>query len=121
MAETIGWIGLGSIGHRMVRHLADAGHPLLVADIANAANAPPGARIAASNGEVAAGADIVILSLPNGRITETVAREIVTAKGRRARTVIETSTIGIAAAETAARILREADIELIDAPVSGGI
>jgi 3-hydroxyisobutyrate dehydrogenase-like beta-hydroxyacid dehydrogenase len=121
VAETIGWIGLGSIGHRMVRHLAGAGHPLLVADIANASNAPQGARIAASNGEVAAGADIVILSLPNGRITETVAREIVAAKGRRARTVIETSTIGIAAAETAARILREADIDLIDAPVSGGI
>jgi 3-hydroxyisobutyrate dehydrogenase len=121
VAETIGWIGLGSIGHRMVRHLAGAGHPLLVADIVNAANAPTGARIAASNGEVAAGADIIILSLPNGRITETVAREIAAAKGRRARTVIETSTIGIAAAETAARILREADIELIDAPVSGGI
>lgn len=121
MAETIGWIGLGSIGHRMVRHLSGAGHPLVVADIANSANAPQGARIAASNGEVAAGADIVILSLPNGRITQAVAREIAAAKSRRVRTVVETSTIGIAAAEAAAGILRDAGIELIDAPVSGGI
>ena len=121
MSETIGWIGLGSIGHRMVRHLANAGHTLVVADVRNTDGAPPGARIAASNGEVAACADTVILSLPNGRITEAVAREIIGAKGRRARTVIETSTIGIAAAEAAARILREEGVEFIDAPVSGGI
>ena len=32
MKETIGWIGVGSMGHRMSRHLATAGYPLVVAD-----------------------------------------------------------------------------------------
>jgi 3-hydroxyisobutyrate dehydrogenase len=36
------------------------------------------------------------------------------------KTVIDTSTIGIKAAETVAEILRGADIAFVDAPVSGG-
>ena len=32
MKETIGWIGVGSMGHRMSRHLTTAGYPLVVAD-----------------------------------------------------------------------------------------
>jgi 3-hydroxyisobutyrate dehydrogenase len=120
MAETIGWIGLGSIGHRMVRHLAAAGHPLVVSDLRNTDKAPAGARVARSNAEVAAAAATVILSLPDGKVTEAVAREIASAPGRKTKTVIETSTIGIAAAEKATQILAEAGIELVDAPVSGG-
>ena len=34
MKETIGWIGIGSMGHRMSRHLVAAGYPLVVADAA---------------------------------------------------------------------------------------
>jgi len=121
VAETIGWIGLGSIGHRMVRHLANAGHTLVVADARTTGNAPQGAHIAGSNAEVASSAGIIFLSLPDGRVTEVVAREIANAPGRKAKCVIETSTIGIAAAEKAAQILGEAGIEFVDAPVSGGI
>ena len=32
MTETIGWIGIGSMGHRMSRHLVNGGHSLVVAD-----------------------------------------------------------------------------------------
>jgi len=120
MKETIGWIGVGSMGHRMSRHLAAAGYPLVVADAVTTERAPPGSAIAKSNAEVAARADTVILSLPDGAVSEAVARELAVAKSRRVKTVIDTSTIGIKAAEAVAAVLAAAGIELVDAPVSGG-
>jgi 3-hydroxyisobutyrate dehydrogenase len=120
MKETIGWIGVGSMGHRMSRHLAKAGYPLVVADAVSTERAPPGATIAKSNAEVAEKAETVILSLPDGTVSEAVARELVAAKSRRVKTVIDTSTIGIKAAEAVATILAAAGIELVVAPVSGG-
>ena len=107
MKETIGWIGVGSMGHRMSRHLAKAGYPLVVADAVSTERAPPGATIAKSNAEVAEQADIIILSLPDGKVSEAVAREIAAAKPRRVKTVIDTSTIGIKAAEAVAAMLDE--------------
>src|SRR6185503_12524268 len=120
MKETIGGIGVGSMGHRMSRHLSVAGYQLVVADAASTERAPAGAAIAKSNAEVAQRADTVILSLPDGKVSEAVARELAAAKSRRVKTVIDTSTIGIKAAEAVASILAAAGIEFIDAPVSGG-
>jgi 3-hydroxyisobutyrate dehydrogenase len=120
MKETIGWIGIGSMGHRMSRHLAKAGYPLVMADAVSTKLAPDGATIAKSNAEVAEKADVIILSLPDGSVSEAVAREIASAKTRRVKTVIDTSTIGIKAAEAVAAVLEKADIQFVDAPVSGG-
>jgi 3-hydroxyisobutyrate dehydrogenase len=120
MKETIGWIGIGSMGHRMSRHLAKAGYPLVMADAVSTERAPEGATIAKSNAEVAEKADVIILSLPDGSVSEAVAREIAATKKRRAKTVIDTSTIGIKAAEAVAAVLEKADIQFVDAPVSGG-
>jgi 3-hydroxyisobutyrate dehydrogenase len=120
MKETIGWIGIGSMGHRMSLHLAKAGYPLVMADAVSTKLAPPSATIAMSNAEVAEKADVIILSLPDGSVSEAVAREIAAAKKRRVKTVIDTSTIGIKAAEAVAAVLEKADIQFVDAPVSGG-
>ena len=120
MTETIGWIGIGSMGHRMSRHLVAGGHALVMADAVSTERAPPGARIVGSNAEVAALADTVILSLPDGNVSQAVARELAGASPRKVKTVIDTSTIGIAAAKSAAGILAAAGIEYVDAPVSGG-
>jgi 3-hydroxyisobutyrate dehydrogenase-like beta-hydroxyacid dehydrogenase len=120
MTETIGWIGLGQMGHRMSRHLADAGHALVVADAASTEKAPPGSKVAKSNAEVAALADTIILSLPDGNVSQTVARDIASASPRKAKLVIDTSTIGPKAAEAVAGILADAGIAFVDAPVSGG-
>ena len=121
MAETVGWIGVGSIGHRMARNLAKAGYHLIVADAGSTALAPEGSTIAASNADVAAGAETIILSLPDGKITEAVCREIAAAPNRRVTTVIDTSTIGIEAARTAHALLAAQGVDFVDAPVSGGI
>jgi 3-hydroxyisobutyrate dehydrogenase len=120
MAGTIGWIGVGSMGHRMSRHLVAAGHALVVADAVSTERAPEGAKIAKSNAEVAALADTIILSLPDGTVSEAVAREIAAASPRKVKTVVDTSTIGIKAAENVAAILSKAGITFVDAPVSGG-
>ena len=120
MADTIGWIGVGSMGHRMSRHLVAAGHALVVADAQSTERAPPEARIAKDNAEVAALADTIILSLPDGAVSESVARELAAAAPRKVSTVIDTSTIGIKAAEAVNAILDKAGIAFIDAPVSGG-
>lgn len=120
MKETIGWIGVGSMGHRMSRHLAKAGYPLVVADAVSTERAPAGSKVAKSNAEVAGLADTIVLSLPDGSVSQAVAREIAAAKPRLVKTVIDTSTIGSKAAEAAAAILAKADVEYVDAPVSGG-
>jgi 3-hydroxyisobutyrate dehydrogenase len=120
MAETLGWIGIGSMGHRMTRHLVKAGHTLVVADAVSTEKAPEGVKVAKSNAEVAALADTIILSLPDGTVSEKVAREIAAASPRKVKMVIDTSTIGIKAAEAVDAVLTKAGIAFIDAPVSGG-
>ena len=92
----------------------------MVADAVSTERAPDGAEIAESNGELAALADTVILSLPDGNVSQAVAREIAAASPRKTKTVIDTSTIGIKAAEAVAATLAKAGIEFVDAPVSGG-
>jgi 3-hydroxyisobutyrate dehydrogenase len=120
MKETIGWIGVGNMGRHMSRNLLAAGYPVVVADAASTQHAPAGAAIAKSNAEVAQRAATVILSLPDGNVSQAVARELLAAPDRRVATVIDTSTIGIAAAQAMAAMLGEAGIEFVDAPVSGG-
>ena len=85
MKETIGWIGIGSMGHRMSKHLAKAGYPLVMADAVSTKLAPPGATIAKSNAEVAEKADVIILSLPDGSVSEAVAREIAAPRSAASR------------------------------------
>ena len=117
----IGFIGLGNMGRPMATNLAAAGNDLLVFDATGTAErAPDGAIVAASVGDVAAAAETVILSLPDGAIVGAVADEIIARNGRRVNTVVDTSTIGIAAAERAAGRLHDSEIEYVDAPVSGG-
>lgn len=118
--EAIGWIGVGSMGHRMSRHLVEAGLTVIVADAVSTQRAPAGTKVAGSNGEVARLADTIVLSLPDGAVSEAVARELAAATPRRVKTVIDTSTIGIKAAQTIAGVLKTAGIEYVDAPVSGG-
>lgn len=120
--HTVGFIGLGNMGGPMAANLANAGIRLLVHDAAGTqARAPRGAAIAPDNRAVARGADVTLLSLPDGNIVQAAIKEIRSAKNRRVHTVIDTSTIGMAAAQKAHATLAEAGIDYYDAPVSGGV
>ena len=68
MAETVGFIGLGTMGRPMARNIQKHGHAMVVFDVDEAALAPlieGGARAAGSPAEVAAASDVVITMLPD--------------------------------------------------------
>ncbi|NQV60221.1 MAG: NAD(P)-dependent oxidoreductase [Alphaproteobacteria bacterium] len=118
----IGFIGLGAMGSRMAANVAAAGFPMICFDVAGTKDrAPEGAAIAASVGAVAAAAEIIILSLPNGAVSASVAEEIIETNQRTVSTIIDTSTIGVAAAKFVHSRLAGSELAYMDAPVSGGI
>ena len=117
--EQFGFIGLGNMGQPMARHVREAGHEVIVHDLAGTADrAPAGAGIAQSNGEVARRCSVVALSLPTVDANRAVVQELVEA-GNSGSVVIDTCTIGPAAAKENAEKLAAAGIRYIDAPVSG--
>jgi 3-hydroxyisobutyrate dehydrogenase-like beta-hydroxyacid dehydrogenase len=123
MAEKlrVGFIGLGNMGGPIAANIAKAGYEMIVYDKAGAKErAPAGARVAASAAEVAANADVILLSLPDGKVTHAVADEIIRANSRVVRAVLDTSTIGVAYAKQAHDKMKDAKIGYYDAPVSGG-
>ena len=119
---TVGFIGLGAMGSRMAANIAAAGFPMICFDVSGTEDrAPDGATIAASVGAVAAAAEVIILSLPNGAISAAVAEEIIESNQRAVSTIIDTSTIGVRAAKDVHGRLAASELAYMDAPVSGGI
>jgi 3-hydroxyisobutyrate dehydrogenase len=118
--ERVGFIGLGNMGGPMTANMATRGVPLIVYDAAGTAErAPAGAQVAGSVSEVAGGAEIVVLSLPDRAAVNAVADEILASNARKARFVADTSTIGAAAAREAHAKLAGGGVAYLDAPVSG--
>ncbi len=117
--EPLGFIGLGNMGQPMARHVKEAGHDLIVHDLAGTADrAPTGAGIAQSNSEVARRCSIIALSLPTVDANRAVVREMAEA-AKPGSIIIDTCTIGPAAAAENAAMLQAAGIGYVDAPVSG--
>jgi 3-hydroxyisobutyrate dehydrogenase len=118
----IGFIGLGNMGRPMAACLAAGGVPLLVHDAAGTAErAPEGAETANSTAKVAACAETVFLSLPDGASVMNVAAEIIEATARATTLVVDLSTTGIEAARATHAILETVGVGYLDAPVSGGV
>ena len=118
----LGFIGLGAMGSRMAENIAKAGFELICYDVAGTRErAPKDAKIGTSVGAVAAAAEVVILSLPNGEVSAAVAEEIIETNRRSVTTIVDTSTIGVAAAKKVHARLENSELAYIDAPVSGGI
>ncbi len=118
----IGFSGLGNMGNPMAANLVKSGQDIVVHDAAGTeARAPQGARIAPSNAALAQEVEVVHLCLPDGRASESVARAIHGAPGRKTRVVVDHSTIGVDAARRVHALLADREIEYVDAPVSGGV
>ncbi|WP_026239393.1 NAD(P)-dependent oxidoreductase [Parafrankia discariae] len=118
---TVGFVGLGSMGGALAANLVAAGFDVVAHDAAGPDRVPAGAAGAADVAEVAGRADTVVCSLPDGAASEQVAGEIVALAGRRAAHVVDTSTVGVAAARRIAARLAGAGVGYVDAPVSGGV
>ena len=64
---------------------------------------------------------MIHLCVPDGRASESIAREIGGALDRKTRLVVDHSTIGTAAARRVHALLAGHGIEYVDAPISGGV
>ena len=125
MSKKIGFIGLGIMGKPMSKNLIKAGYDLTVCDINAAAVAEVvalGAKSAATPKDVAAQTDIVVTMLPNSPQVKTVALGAggIIEGARSGTIVVDMSSIAPQAAQEVARALAEKDVQMIDAPVSGG-
>ncbi len=117
----VGFVGLGNMGSVLAANLVGAGLDVVTHDVSGPARNPEGAVFAAGVVELAARVDIVVLSLPDGGASEQVARAIAGVPERRTGHLIDTSTIGLAAAHAVDGLLAAAGIGYVDAPVSGGV
>ena len=121
----IGFIGLGQMGSRMAARLVDQGLPVVAFDVDQAALAKlaaRGASVAESPEAVGTKAEIVICSLPLPHIVEQVMiGEAGVSHGSAVEIIVDMSTIGPSKVIQIAEHLRKRGIELVDAPVSGGV
>jgi 3-hydroxyisobutyrate dehydrogenase len=122
----IGWIGLGAMGSPMATCLARAGHEVTAYDIDPAratALADEGVRAGDSIAETAADADVLAVMVA----TPTQGESVLFGNGRAAETlkpgtvVLIMATVGAEAVTSWAQRLAAQDVEVVDAPVSGGV
>ena len=123
--QTFGFIGVGRMGGLMSARLLDAGHQVVIYDVAEEAVAvleKRGARRAASAAAVAGLAETVFLSLPNPEIVQrAVLDHAGIIEGAKVKHVVDFSTIGPRTAGLVAKGLATRNVIYVDAPVSGGL
>jgi 3-hydroxyisobutyrate dehydrogenase len=120
----IAFIGLGNMGSHMCRHLCTAGHRVTAFDLdrrALARAARTGALPAVSIAECAAGAEILITSLPGPPQVEQVlcATDGAIAAVPAGGLVIDMSTSSLEVGRRVLAAARRARCDFVDAPVAG--
>jgi 3-hydroxyisobutyrate dehydrogenase len=122
---TVGFIGLGNMGGPMARNLINAGHSLKVYDLDEDKVhmlVQAGATRAQSVAEAAAGVEMVVTMVPEGRHVRDafLGEGGIIAAADPGTLVIDSSTIDVATAQAVHEAAAEAGFEMVDAPVSGG-
>ncbi|WP_083521312.1 NAD(P)-dependent oxidoreductase [Alicyclobacillus kakegawensis] len=126
MSETLGFIGLGNMGHHMASRLLRQGYSMVLYDIRQEALDPfrehPNVTVASSCAEVPAQAKTILVSLPNPQVVRSVVLgEGGLCSGGKFDTYIDLSTTGPQVSEEIGRKLAEHGTVSLDAPVSGGV
>jgi 2-hydroxy-3-oxopropionate reductase len=125
MSDRVGFIGLGIMGTGMTRNLLRANVDLTVYNRTPERMQPladAGAATAASPAALAANADVVFVCVSDTPDVEQVllGEDGVLQGARQGTLVVDMSTISPRATRDLAARLREADVAMLDAPVSGG-
>ncbi|MBN9514935.1 MAG: 3-hydroxyisobutyrate dehydrogenase [Alphaproteobacteria bacterium] len=120
----IAFIGLGNMGGPMAANLAKAQHHVTAFDLSEEAvktAVEKGAHKAASAAEAVKGAEIVVTMLPAGKHVREVYEKDVLPNVAKGTLLIDCSTIDVDSARHVAALADKAGMEMIDAPVSGGV
>jgi len=121
---TIGIIGLGNMGTPMLANLLKAGHEVkafdLVAALCERASAA-GATVTADAGSAVRDVEMVITMLPAGAHVRSVYTQSVFDNVAPGTLLIDSSTIDVATAREVGAMALERGLEMLDAPVSGGV
>jgi 3-hydroxyisobutyrate dehydrogenase len=126
----IGFIGVGNMGNPMAGHLVKKGFDVTVYDIraeaAQAFVAQHGGKAAKSLVDAAHGVDAVITMLPDDQVVRKVvlgegSENCVAAGLAKGAVVIDMSTCNPSATRSLAEALKPRGIEVVDAPVMGGV
>ncbi|MBV8778277.1 MAG: 3-hydroxyisobutyrate dehydrogenase [Alphaproteobacteria bacterium] len=123
---TIGFIGLGNMGGPMAANLVKSQHQVTGYDVVTAPVGnleQQGGKPAATVAEAAAAGDIVITMLPAGPQVRQVylGPDGIIAKAKKGALLIDCSTIDVETARAVAAAAAEAGLQMLDAPVSGGV
>lgn len=122
MSETVGMIGLGTMGRPMARRLLDCGFSLVLHDrdetVLNLFSDLPGCRIAESPAELAKLCQRVITMLPTSDVVETVlfGTDGMAQALLPGSLVMESSTGSVSQLESQAERLNAMGVHMIDAP-----
>jgi 3-hydroxyisobutyrate dehydrogenase len=120
----IAFIGLGNMGGPMAANLVKAQHQVFAFDLSAAAvdaAIDKGAKKAASAAEAVKGAEVVVTMLPAGRHVREVYEKDVLPNAAKGTLLIDCSTIDVESARHVGALAEKAGLEMIDAPVSGGV
>lgn len=125
MVNTVGVIGLGNMGRGMALSLQRGGYKVIGTDALEATRrslAGQGVDVGESIAEVAARADVIVLSLPTADIVSAVVSGTggLLESARPGTLVIDTSTSHPQTTRRLAEQLAQLGMSMIDAPVSGG-
>jgi len=123
---TIGFIGLGNMGAPMAANLLKAQHKVTGYDVVPSPLSNlelQGGKAAGGIAEAAAAGDIVVTMLPAGPQVRQVylGPDGIIAKAKKGSLLIDCSTIDVETARAVAAAAAEAGLQMIDAPVSGGV
>jgi 3-hydroxyisobutyrate dehydrogenase len=118
----IGVVGLGNMGGRIARRISERGTPVIGHDADPARAVQAGARPAASLAALLGAVEVVLLSLPDSRVVESVVlgADGILAHGRAGLVVVDLSTAAPSSTVTLYAQLAERDIDFVDAGISGG-
>lgn len=117
-----GMVGVGNMGGRMTRRMVEAGHEVLAVD-ADPARVPAcGARAAASLADLAARCDVIMMSLPDSSIIETVVGGPggLLEHARDGQVIVDLSTADPKSTRALHGLLAERGVRYLDAGISGG-
>src|SRR5215469_11847076 len=118
----VGFIGLGNMGGRMTGCLVRSGHAVLGYDVRADTVTATGAELAQAPAAVADECDVVLLSLPDSPVVESVVfgRDGLMDHARPGQVIVDLST---SAPDSTRRIcagFAEEDADYLDAGISGG-